>query len=393
MSAPGDEGTGKVEAHGVKVLLVDDQPIIGEAVRRMLASQPDIAFRFCADPTKAIEQAIEWSPTVILQDLVMPGVDGLDLVREYRQRAETKVLPIVVLSSKEEATTKAEAFARGANDYLVKLPDPIELIARIRHHSQGYIARLERDEAFRQLAASEKAMAKELKQAAKYVLSILDPPVDRPEFKIDWVFIPSASLGGDSFGYHWIDADRFAIYIIDVCGHGVGPALLSVSAMSLIRSLSRDEMIDPLAVLTRLNANFPMSRHNGMFFTIWYGVYDRRDRTLTWSGGGHPPALIQRDGKLQALDSQGMMIGAVPDYETASAKEQLQPGDRLLLYTDGVYELQLEDGSFWQVEALMQALAKPMQGSRVEYVRKLTNEINRSDVYADDYSFIELEVR
>ncbi len=120
------------------VLLVDDQVIIAEAVRRILATQPDIEFHFCQRAAEALAQAARLGPTVILQDLVMPGTDGLDLVRGYRLQEATAITPLIVLSAKEEAAVKAEAFARGANDYLVKLPDPVELIARIRYHSLAY---------------------------------------------------------------------------------------------------------------------------------------------------------------------------------------------------------------------------------------------------------------
>src|SRR5688500_1171136 len=120
--------------HPIVVLLVDDQAIVAEAVKRMLADEKDVAFHYCPDPAKAIETANEVGPTVILQDLVMPEVDGLTLVKFFRVNPRTREVPMIVLSSKEEPTIKAEAFARGANDYLVKLPDKVELIARIRYH-------------------------------------------------------------------------------------------------------------------------------------------------------------------------------------------------------------------------------------------------------------------
>ncbi|NJO14632.1 MAG: response regulator [Thioploca sp.] len=138
--------------HRITVLLVDDQTIIGEAVRRLLSTEPDIDFHYCRDPTQAIKIANQISPTVILQDLVMPEIDGLTLVRYFRANPATQQVPLIVLSSKEEANTKAEAFTLGANDYLVKLPDRLELVARVRHHSSGYISRLERDEALKELA-------------------------------------------------------------------------------------------------------------------------------------------------------------------------------------------------------------------------------------------------
>ena len=127
----------KPGARPLTVLLVDDQAIIGESVRRMLAAETDIGFHFCQDPTQAIATANQVQPTVILQDLVMPDIDGLTLLKFFRANAATREVPMIVLSSKEEPAIKAQAFGLGANDYLVKLPDRVELIARIRHHSRG----------------------------------------------------------------------------------------------------------------------------------------------------------------------------------------------------------------------------------------------------------------
>jgi two-component system, chemotaxis family, response regulator WspR len=161
MQAPGtSESVAKPETTEASciVLLVDDQAMVGEAVRRMLASQPNIAYHYCADPAKAIEAARRVKPTTILQDLVMPGVDGLALVQQYRNEASTKDVPIIVLSTKEEAAIKSQSFATGANDYLVKLPDAIELVARIRHHSRAYSNQLERDEAYRALRESQQML-------------------------------------------------------------------------------------------------------------------------------------------------------------------------------------------------------------------------------------------
>lgn len=119
----------------ITVLLVDDQPIIGEAVRRLLADQPDIKYHYCAHPEKAVERANEIHPAVILQDMVMPGIDGPAMVRLFRANAATARTAIIVLSGSEDPESKNQAFAAGANDYLVKIPDKSDLLARIRHHS------------------------------------------------------------------------------------------------------------------------------------------------------------------------------------------------------------------------------------------------------------------
>ena len=126
------DGFSTSDENSAMVLLVDDQAMIGEAVRRGLAHEDNIDFHFCADPHEAVAQAMRIKPTVILQDLIMPGLDGLTLVREYRANPATQDIPIIVLSTKEDPLVKSAAFAAGANDYLVKLPDNIELVARIR---------------------------------------------------------------------------------------------------------------------------------------------------------------------------------------------------------------------------------------------------------------------
>ncbi len=142
----------------VRVLLVDDQLMVSEAVRRALLNQENLTFHYCSNSAEALARAKEIRPTVILQDLVMPGLSGLELVRHYRADPVTQAIPIIVLSTKEEPLVKSDAFKSGANDYLVKLPDQIELIARVRHHSRAYSNHLQRDEAYRALHKSQQQL-------------------------------------------------------------------------------------------------------------------------------------------------------------------------------------------------------------------------------------------
>lgn len=144
--------------HATTVLLVDDQAIVAEAVRRMLSGEKDITFHYCHDPRTALGVSAAVSPTVILQDLVMPQMDGLTLVRHFRSSPHTRDVPLIVLSAEEDPKIKAEAFECGASDYIVKLPDKLELIARIRHHSRGYISMLQRNEAFAALIESQREL-------------------------------------------------------------------------------------------------------------------------------------------------------------------------------------------------------------------------------------------
>lgn len=381
------------------VLLVDDQLMVGESVRRMIADQPDIDFHFCQDPTKAIEVANAVRPTVILQDLVMPEIDGLQLVRFYRANPLTRQTPMIVLSSKEEPAIKAKAFALGANDYLVKLPDKLEVVARIRYHSQAYINLLERNEAYKRLEESQRQLAAELRQASRYAQSLLPRPLTNGDIRIDWRFVPSTHLGGDMFGYHWLDDDHFAMYLLDVSGHGVGSSLLAVSVNNLLASqaLPNTDFLNPGQVLERLNIIFPMERQDDKYFTIWYGVFNKNDRTLIYSNAAHPAAILHTgkdpsDTSLQTLESVGFAIGMMDGSEYENQTVSLGPFARLLLFSDGVYEIELvSDGSTWKYDHLVEylsslSLESPVSDSLLRHVRS----IGGSDALADDFSIVEI---
>lgn len=381
--------------HNIIVLLIDDQAMIGEAVRRMLSAEKDIAFHFCNDPAKAIETALRVQPTVILQDLVMPEIDGLTLVRQFRSREDTKDIPMIVLSTKEEPLIKAEAFALGANDYIVKLPDKIELIARIRYHSRGYINLLERNEAYQALFRSQQRLAAELAEAAEYVKAMLPVRLDN-QIWTDWMFIPSTQLGGDSFGYHWLDEDHFALYLLDVCGHGVGAALLSVSVLNVLRSqsLPDTDFKDPAQVLAGLNEAFPMANNNRMYFTMWYGVFHKTNRTLTYSSGGHPPAVLftgadRNSAEIKQLSTPCLVVGAMPGIAYKSASCDLQDYAEIFVYSDGVYEVNKPDGTMLDRDEFIEKLAEQV-GSPLEQIFQFVRNLQNSDQFEDDYSILQI---
>lgn len=140
------------------VLLVDDQQMVAEGIRRMLAEHEGIRFHYCDNSLQAVEMASAINPTIILQDLIMPDLDGYALLRLYKSNSATKNIPVIVLSTKEDPRDKSLAFDHGANDYLVKLPDQIELIARIKVHTKNYLLQCERDEAFHELGRLQRQL-------------------------------------------------------------------------------------------------------------------------------------------------------------------------------------------------------------------------------------------
>lgn len=229
------------------VLLVDDQEMVAEGIRRMVEDEPGIELHYCQDPRNAIQMATELKVTTILQDLVMPEIDGIMLVRFYRANPVTQDIPVIVLSSKEDPSIKSEAFSCGANDYLVKLPDKIELVARVRAHSRSYLLQKERDAAYhalreiqRQLEESNTQLEESNRELQR--LSSLDGLTgiaNRRQFDKmldkEW---QRALRNCNGLALVMIDIDYFKLYN-DTHGHQLGDDCLKAVARELDHVIHR----------------------------------------------------------------------------------------------------------------------------------------------------------
>ena len=371
------------------VLLIDNQPLIGESVRRMLAPYADIAYHYCSHAPSAFDATLEVKPTVVLLDLVMGDFDGLTLIKRFRNTVSTAELPLVVLSAREDATLKAEAFAAGANDYLVKFPDRAEFVARIRHHSKGFIHMLERD-------AAHAALDRELAHAAAYAHSLLPRPL-RGRIKTNWTLVYGQGLGGDTFGYHWLDDHRFAIYSLDVGGRGVGAALHAARVVQAVRHHGLHEatdFLDPGSVLWALNDAFPMERHRDMFLSAWYGVFDTIDRCLRYASAGHPPAVLRTrtSGESCRLDTPNICAGIFPETRFAADAVPVPPDGILYVFSNGVAELR--DGRSGQsgVNAFIELLSAPLDDGAAD-IERLKSQAQglAPDAFGDDLSILRVD--
>jgi sigma-B regulation protein RsbU (phosphoserine phosphatase) len=246
------------------------------------------------------------------------------------------------------------------------------------------------------LKRTQERLDQELHEAENYVRSMLPPP--REELpRTEWLLVPSTELGGDSFGYHWIDPDHFALYLLDVCGHGVGAALLSVTAINVLRSgaLPNTNFREPGTLLSALNEAFQMETQNNMYFTIWYGVYQVSTRQLRYASAGHPPAILLREdaGGAEAtlLQVKGMVLGGMPGTVYREESWTIAPGDRLFLLSDGTYEVEKPGGQRLEFAEFVQFVAQPAAtGSELARILDWVRSMNGAGPLQDDFTLLKV---
>ncbi|MFN9745239.1 MAG: PP2C family protein-serine/threonine phosphatase [Betaproteobacteria bacterium] len=239
---------------------------------------------------------------------------------------------------------------------------------------------------------------RDLARASHYVQSLLPQPLTRGPVQVQWHYQPSARVGGDAFGYHHLDEHRLVLYLADVSGHGVGAAMHGVAVFNTLRqqSLPGVDFADPSQVLARLNDQYPMDGHGGMFFTIWYGVLDLRTLEIEFAAAGQHPAYVARPGHdgLLPLVTRNLVIGAMPGMAYTKARAQLARGDRLYLFSDGVFEIVTREGLTWQIDHFLPLLGRSAASvadggaSEAERLHHDVRGLARPGPLDDDFSLV-----
>ncbi len=263
-------------------------------------------------------------------------------------------------------------------------------------------AQVEADERNRvlaqQLQYQTDRMRAELESAARYMASIM-PRGLQGLVTVSSRYLPSQELGGDSFDYTWVDDDHLLVYLIDVSGHGLEPALLSVSVHNMLRSgsIALDTLLMPEAVFAELNHLFRMEKHNDHYFTVWYGVYQASTRTLRYASAGAPPALAFTPGTGQAvavteLSTKSAPLGMFEDAVFTSRTYEVPPGCRILVYSDGASEITPADAQQLSVAdftKLSTRIARSPGWSLDELIDEL-RALTPTSTFEDDCSLIQL---
>lgn len=390
-----------------KILIIDDDPIIRVVLKKTLQNQGyDVAVASSGE--EGITQAQRVHPALIICDWMMSHLNGLEVCRLLKANPEFSTTFFILLTARGEVEDRVKGLDAGADEFLSKPLEMNELKARVRaglrlHQlNQDLQTQKQALEVVNQnLKTQKQIMEAELAEAAEYVRSLLPSPlVGTVTTKA--LFVPSAQLGGDCFDYYWIDNDNLAIYLLDVSGHGVGAALLSVSVLNVLRSqsLPNTNFCQPSEVLQSLNNTFQMINHGDKYFTIWYGVYNSSKRQLVYASAGHPPAVLlsgtsKATAQVRQLESTGLPVGFLTDVDFDQDSVDIKDSSTLYIFSDGTYEIHQPNGNMWGLDAFINLLTEfsEVDTCNLEQVLLHIMNLNPKDTFDDDLSLLKVNFK
>ena len=380
------------------ILLVDDEKVVRMVTRRRLEK---IGYQIleAENGRHALEILETESIDLIISDWMMPEMDGPSLCEAVKLREDWNSIYFILMTSLDLPTQIAEGLSRGANDFLTKSASEQEVKARVT-------AGLRTCRLIRELADSnwvisrqQAALEAELQSASEFVVSLL-PPLGYPDptVQLSWKYLPSYRLGGDLFQVTPWGDEYIGLMILDMSGHGIGPALRAVSLAMTFRDehmAQRHPAYDPGEIIDRLNRENPLTEQ-GEYFTIWVGRYHVPSRELQYATAGHPGAILTRSGmSTEILGGKTLPVGfcSEADYQTQAIT--LVPDDRLYLFSDGIYEVLSPDEEVWGQDRLGLACENVHQQPIEEALGAVIQESQawqQQEAFGDDVAIVGVQI-
>ena len=348
-------------AEPTRILLIDDDEIVQLQLRKILRTlKQSFELNWVGDSGTALEAMRADAYDICLLDYNIDQRDGLEILAAYRQQQGTK--PVIMLTGDDRPEVDACALDLGASDYLLKDEMTARSLSRsIRYAIQG-------TQLVNQLRQANQRYKKDLLAAAKVQESLLPHYAKAIDgYALEWRYQPSANVAGDVINYFEIDDDHFAVVMIDVSGHGVPAAMFAVQLSRIVAPgmrygnkqirIADEDFKQPAQLLGKLNVLFPMSTVDLKYFTICYAVIKRSTACVTLSSaGGMMPIVLRPNGELEELNILGTPIGMFEDTCYNEYQYQMQPGERLVFYSDGVTDAIGAEGALWGKDGLRRQL-------------------------------------
>ena len=398
-----------------KRILVADDDALTRAIAASFLRKWGYEVIEAKDGQQALDILSRESIGLVISDWVMPYVSGIELCRKIRAANADHYTYTILCTSKGEKADLIEGMEAGADDFLVKPISQAELRLRLRAGER--VIDLERGLADRnrdlneingRLQKAYEQIKGDLKAASWMQMNLLPSPSQTTlNIASEWRFRPSSYVAGDTLNIFKLDDHRLAFYLLDVSGHGVPAAMLSVTLSMVLRPDSMHgglmkrhnpqtglyDIVSSADVVGNLNQSF--QGKEDQYFTIIYGLLDSRSGELTLTQAGHPsPVLIQRGKKLTVLGDGGPPVGLWPDMKYDTIHTDFNPGDRLMLYSDGVIECANPSGELFGEERLLHYLEATRTKTLSQMLGGLELEMENwrgADEFDDDVSLLALE--
>lgn len=363
-----------------KILVVDDEPDLELLIKQKFRKQikdNQLDFYFAINGNHALEMLAENNGiSLVLSDINMPGMDGLTLL-EKLQDLENSLLKTVMVSAYGDMENIRVAMNRGAFDFITKPIDFNDLNLTIdktlKEISLLKTSQIEHEQLV--------AVQHDLSTAARIQQTILPrkfPPFPhRDEFEIYAEMKPAREVGGDFYDFFFLDEDRLAFVVADVSGKGIPAAIYMAVCRTMLKSIAHQES-DPGKCLQRMNEILIPESDINTFITVFYGVMNVKTGEVIYCNGGHnPPYIIRADGKVQEFeDTDGMLIGKLDFIEFGTNSVQLEKGDSIFLFTDGVTEAMSANEKMFEEKRLVKHLKSSNGDTLVQIVKSTIEKIH-----------------
>jgi|TARA_B110000263_G_scaffold245229_1_gene254470 sigma-B regulation protein RsbU (phosphoserine phosphatase) len=400
-----------VERNG-RILVVDDNEMNRDMLsRRLQRKQFDVDT--AAGGHEAIELILNGSYDLVLLDIMMPEVDGFEVLETVRRIYDATELPIIMATAKSASDDIVKAFKMGASDYVTKPIDWPVALARINTHLQSKASieriRLLEDsltERNAELVSANNYMTQSLESAASFQLSLLqDVPPEVKDLKIGWLYCPCDQLAGDSYGIYTLPDGRLLVYQLDVTGHGVKAALLAVTLLHLLNpensgnvvvDASSGRIVAPSEVVAELNERFQITEESNQFFTMVYGIYDCSTHTFTYVNAAHSTPISTGETTSLIDEDSDVPVGVLAGVSFTENQIKLEIGQGIVVYSDGIIEAMNVEGQLYSEERLVQYLQQKSANSCSDIMELLEQEIRDwcgDSGFQDDLSVLMIQRR
>lgn len=384
----------EIKAERPVVLAVDDTPENLDVVKGILSA--DYRIKAATNGEAALRIVDKQLPDIILLDIMMPGMSGLEVCQRLKSDPRTADIPIIFLTAKDQTEDEAEGFELGAADYILKPVNPPILKARVKTHVALKQSRDSLQEASEALARAKERMELELKVGRDIQKSMLPTMgLARPELTLAASMEAAREVGGDFYDYYMLGEHQMYFCVADVSGKGVASALFMAMTKMLIKSRTPDDLT-PAKIISRVNSELGDDNPECMFVTIFLGVVDLRTGEVAFTNAGHNPPLVRRaSGVVDVIDERhGPVAGIMPGEDYGEGVISLAPGDTLLVFTDGVTEAMDVDEQLYGDERLLDVVRQcPDSAAQtiVDLVNASVEDFASGAEQADDITMIAVQ--